>query len=196
MDISCTHANEEAFKAKLTEWAKNNFHLLSTAFKLDSKEAMNYLPIFYMMRRYLSDKFLALPLLEAKLYINHPKLSMRWLDIHRRDFFTAKNLGTDLLVCPAIKEHDDQAAAALAREARRLGIVLVARFREYLTVGENSFWSHHVSSTYKYTVDNPLFTNRFDVKELLKHWEAASSSNQEIPVVYCEQQKRLQQRQQ
>ena len=197
IDADCAHAAKGGpFQAKLADWAKSNLHLVGPAFKPGSKEARNYLPVFYMARRYLSDEFPVLPLLEAKLYLNHPKLSMRWLDFHQRDFEKAKDLGKDLLSVPGCMGNHPQGRLGLAKEAKRLGKALATRYREYLSVGESSFWSHHVSSTYRYRVDQPLFTNRFDVKKLLKHWEAASSSNQEIPVVYCEQQKRLQQREQ
>ena len=206
---NCTDAaGGSAFQTKLTGWAKSNLHLIGPAFKPGSKDAINYLPVFYMMKRHLADKFrellpprllrdtsprkvdiadklLDLPFLEAELYINHPTLSMRWLDKHPQDMKRARRLGMELFCPPASGGyyHD---------EARRLRKALIGRFREYLTAGEN-MEGGTLFPIYK--VDGALFTNNKDVGVLLKHWERAEPRGRaRSPYEFCKEQE--QQRQQ
>ena len=170
VDGDCAHAAKGgAFQAKLARWAGSNLHLLDAAFESCSEDAMNYLLVFYMMKRYLADKFRILPLLEAKLYINHPKLSMRWLDFHLRDLRMAQQLGKELFSPRNRQER------YFLDESRHMGRRLISRFKEYLTVGGLSgTGSFKEASANIYDLDRPLFTNRRKVKELLRHWEAAS----------------------
>ena len=201
VDGDCAHAVEGgAFQARLSKWAKDNARTLNAAFRQGSKEAKNYLPVFYMMNRYLADDLRELPLLEAKLYINHPKLSMMWLDskryialldlndewlaFQRQDFERAKGLGSKLLYNHACKQ--GRSYDALAVESENLGKALTSRYREYLNVGKNLSSNNHFSI---YEADAALFTNRRDVEELLKHWEAASSGDLEDPFEFCQSQK-------
>ena len=191
VDGDCAHADQGGtFQARLAEWSKDNARTLNAAFRQGSKEAKNYLPVFYMMYRYLADDLRELPLLEAKLYIHHPKLSMHWLNSNRGDFERAKGLGSKLLYSHACKQ--GKYRHALAMESKSLGKMLISRYKEYLSVGENLV-SNNQFSIYK--VDAALFTNRNDVKELLKHWERAEPRGRaRSPYEFCKEQE--QQRQQ
>ena len=187
-DTDCVRiAGGSAFQTKLARWAKDNFRMLDAAFEPCSKNTMNYLPMFYMIKRYLADEFRVLPLLEAKLYINHPKLSMKWLDSHRRDFEMAKSLSDNLFFNPSCKGRDNRPEVAFAREARRVSKTLTSRYKEYLTVGEVAANSNfNKISANAYTMDSALFANRYNAKELLKHWEeAVSLSTLPDPYDYC-----------
>ena len=167
---SCAHAAKGGtFQKKLAGWAKDGIHLLDPAFEPGNKDAVNHVPLFYMVKRYLADEYPEWPLLEAKLYIHHPKLGMRWLSAHSRDFEWAKSLGVNLFF-----DHDcnkrNKRSAYLA-ELRRLGDALIGRYREYVRVGENQFGLYEALPTYK--VHDPMFQNHHAAIVLLKHWEDA-----------------------
>ena len=197
VDADCAHAARGgAFHARLADWANDNARKLNAAFRPGSGEAMNYLPVLYMMSRYLADDLRELPLLEAKLYINHPKLSMMWLASkqgsirkqgrvirldpnEKQDFERAKGLGARLFFKPPCKPGGYR---ELATESWRLGRALISRYGEYLTEGKNLFFQNKFST---YRVDGALFVNRYDVKELLKHWEEAQAGVQEDPLSHC-----------
>ena len=149
------------------EWVRNNTGLINDAFEHGSNVAMDYISLFYLANRFAIDNNRLLPLLEAKLYINYPKLGMKWLASYPIDFEVAKKLGVRLFH----SQHDD---SYFNDESNRMGKTLISRYREYLSVGHLSgTGSFKEASNGTYTLDHPLFTNRQDVKELLRYWEEA-----------------------
>ena len=167
---SCAHvAKGGAFQKKLAGWAKDGIRLLDPAFEPGNEDAVNHVPLLYMVKRYLADEYPEWPLLEAKLYIHHPKLGMRWLSAHSQDFERAKSLGANLFFSHGCVREGRR--SAYLGELRRLGDALIGRYREYVRVGENQFSLYEALPTYK--VHNPMFQNHHAAIVLLKHWEGA-----------------------
>lgn len=190
----CVQDNKEtsASLSRLLTWGNSNLHLLDNAFNEGKDNTFNFVPMFYIIKRYHYEEFKELALLEAKLYINHPKLSMRWLALHRHDFNMARNLGDFLFPEVQCEGRWDGPENPYVAEARRLGGVLIARTREYLDIGRYVDWSYPAFSTYAYSLQRPLFNNRNDVKELLKYWEESMPQGPLDYLAFCEQQRQQQ----